>query len=101
MIRNDDRYNNLLFAIIIQAICDLLIDNKQQRTEFIVAKQDAKVFLFDKTSDNHQGFIALCFMLDIDYNYVKFSKTIDKIINYKTVNNFFSFDQIKLILQQI
>jgi hypothetical protein len=96
MIRNDDRYNNLLLAIIIQAIYDLLISDNTKRTEFIVARQDAKVFLFDKKSDEHQGFIALCFMLDLGYSRIE--TKINKIIDGKN-NKSFSYDDITDILR--
>lgn len=83
MITSDNNYENLLFAIIYQAILDLNLIS--ERTEYIVANKEANTFLFDKTADSHIGFKDLCCLLGFDYE-ITISK-IKFVIKQKTIIN--------------
>ena len=96
MITSDDNYENLLFAIIYQAILDMNYCGK--RTEYIVARNEAPTFLFDKTDRNHLFFKDLCCLLGFDYEITMLK--IKFIINEtKTIN--MSFKQMFHYLKYI
>ena len=89
MIASDNKYENLLFAIIYQAILDMNYCGK--RTEYIVAQKEALIFLFDKTADSHIGFKDLCCLLDFDYEItmlkIKFVMRQKEIIDQKNISS--------------
>ena len=89
MITSDNKYENLLFAIIYQAILDLNL--MSERTEYIVANKEANIFLFDKTADSHIGFKDLCCLLDFDYEItilkIKFVMRQKTIIDQKNISS--------------
>ena len=89
MITSDDNYKNLLFAIIYQAILDM--NYRGKRKEYIVAREEAPIFLFDKTASNHKFFKDLCRLLGFDYEItmlkIKFVIKQKKIIDQKNISS--------------